>query len=666
MINMIRYIFLLIAFTLGSIAYSSSYKQLTHSRARLVLQQSSIAENETIHVGLHIKIDPLWHVYWKNPGDSGAAPIITLEFSEQGFRKGDILYPNPKRIVAEPLVTFGYEDEVLFLIPITAKKGIEKSQMTVKMNVEYLICKVECLPVFTEFEAVLGVGTQTPGKPSDDTKIFAKFADRFPQSRKKTLNYMIDSSQNIKIKIPNDDSATYDFFPEQYPWIVYHPMERFIEDGEVTFKITTKGPPEDTFSGLLVRSKGKQKTSYEVLVRKETGYSQLLYFSLLALFGGLILNLMPCVFPILGIKMLSILKQARGSRVSVRIHSLCFVFGILASFLLFGVTISLMKSFGQVLGWGFQLQSPLVIAGLSLIFVAIALNFLGLWDLNISFSMSPQKEGMLAEFLSGVLAVVVASPCTAPFMGAALGFAVTQSIPILMAIFLSLGIGFAMPFLIFAAFPSIVNSLPGSGPWLLKFKKWMALPLFLTVVWLSYIYFSIQGFVSLLLLTLSIAVLGLVLLTWKKNNKWVTLILLVVGITTTTASLKSSSQGEVVGDDFWHLYQQDRHEIILQSAYPIFINFTATWCITCQVNEISTFRSEKIRKFFKEKNVKAVKVDWTKKQEHIAKLIQSYGRISVPLYIFLASAESKPKILPELLSPDMVINELQPFFSESL
>lgn len=598
---------------------ASDYRKLEKSEAALLFKHEELLSGQRNYVGLHIKLDPEWHVYWKNPGDSGAAPIFSLETETPGIHLEETLYPIPERIFYDPLVTFGYEKEVLYILPLKVDPDLDQKKVTIKLHVEYLVCKIDCIPVVTSFERTVPL-INSENKPSrnKEAPLFESYKEKLPLTQKiKAKHQSVEDFFLIKAPFKMVSNSL-QFFPLAYSHIKNHPID--IKQNPTSLEISLKKSQDQSSSleGLLVYETDEGVKSQWIessFAESETAWSTLLYFMLLAFVGGLILNLMPCVFPVLGIKMLGILHHSSRAMKEVRLRSLSTVAGMLLSFLVFGFIIVFFKWSGEALGWGFQLQSPWFVGFLVLLFFALALNLLDL--LKIPFFVihkAPRGSGYVTEFLHGVLAVVVASPCTAPFMGAAMGYAITQPTHSILAIFLGLGIGFAFPFIVFSIVPQAAKYLPKPGTWLSTLKRWMALPLFLTTIWLGFVWVQLYR----------------------------------------TQDTLSSGTSEI-----WAEYKLGDWETLLKNPEPLFLNFTASWCITCQVNELTTFQTEKVQKFVKEKKIRMVRVDWTKREEEIANIIQSFGRISVPLYVYIPSPEGEAILLPEILSPDILIEEIK-------
>jgi len=665
-----------------------------YSQVRLVSSSSQLsAESETL-VGLHLRLDPEWHTYWRNPGDSGAAPMLELSFDSEQVEVGEIQWPLPERIDTPPLTTFGYENEVLLYVSLQLKPGApaELTELELTLNAEWLACKQECIPAFDtfsqRFEVVSGPPTTGP-----DQALFESYAQQLPPAAEQTASYHVqpDQTDQVQVKLTGlpTGAQVLDFFPFDSPFLNNHePLN--ITDKHMTLKLEQPLPePAPVLQGLVfLRGQGlpaalqisatQQQGTPALGTTSSPDQTPLWQFMLMALVGGMILNIMPCVFPIIAIKLMSLLKQAQDRPALVRISSLAYIAGVLVTFEAFALLLLLLRASGQALGWGFQLQSPGFLVALILLFFVLSLNFLGLYEFRLPLLQPGRSEGSLwGQFATGALSVFVASPCTAPFMGAAMGFALSQSVGVILLIFLALGLGFALPYLLLLVSPKIVKYLPKPGNWMILFKEFMFFPMLLTALWLLWILGRISG------LDAALAVLvGLVLLSipfWLKQRlaarhkllllTWLLCLPLGLGAAlwplfqaTSVASENSESSSEA--SDFWQPFSP----VLLASERPeraVFINFTAAWCITCQVNEQVTFRDAAVRAQVADSKTLMLKADWTRRDPEITRVLTEHGRISVPFYLLYLPGETEPKILPELLTPAIFSKELSSNQKES-
>ena len=390
-----------------------------------------------------------------------------------------------------------------------------------------------------------------------------------------------------------------------------------------------------------------------------------------ALLGGLILNLMPCVFPVLSLKLLQLVEGAKKGE-PLLAHGFVFTGGVLTTMLLLSGTLLALRSAGMALGWGFQLQSPWVIALLMLLFAAITLNLAGLFEFTAGSSLGGvamaknPKKGLRSSFLTGMLAVIVASPCTAPFMGAALGFAVTQPALEALAVFLALGFGMALPWLLLCLIPGWAAWLPKPGPWMDTFRKVMAVPMALALVWLAWVLSRQVSTAGLLLAVAGVAALGISLWLfgrrqWGKPASPVlvagTALIAVASVFVIGSGVVSeAAQRETSGR--WAPWSDEAVETALASGRPVFVDFTAAWCVTCQANKVAVLNTDAVTKALDEGNFVTLEGDWTNRDERISEVLARYGRTGVPLYL-VYSPSGEVTVLPELLTGDTVVEALR-------
>ncbi|MBF2052939.1 MAG: thioredoxin family protein [Candidatus Sericytochromatia bacterium] len=648
-------------------------RYINHSEVKLLSSHDSLSASEDTLIGLHIRLDPEWHTYWRNPGDSGAAPMLNIQSAQAELVVGEIQWPLPERIPTPPLVTFGYENEVLIFAPVRLKApAADLKELSLSVEAEWLVCKVECIPAFDSFSLPLAVAQKPVASASQ--ALFASWQQQIPPQASSIARYR-PGKEALQLEIsglPTGAKIT-DFFPVQSPFLSNAAPQL---SGQHSFSQALSQPlpdPAPTITGLVLYEVDGLPGSLHISAEVSSGSAALLnteresrapplwQLMLMAFAGGLILNIMPCVFPIIAIKLLSILKQAEERTSTVRLSSLAYIAGVLVTFEAFALLLVLLRASGQALGWGFQLQSPGFLTALILLFFLLSLNFLGLYEFRLPLLQTgPRKQGYGGQFATGALSVFVASPCTAPFMGAAMGFALSQSISAILLVFLGLGLGFALPYLLLLISPRIVSWLPKPGQWMLLFKEFMFFPMLLTALWLLWILGRIAG------LEAAIAVLaGLTLLAipfWLRQRlsapgrllfgAWLICLPLGLGLTVWPLLQPQNTQtaAQTQSSSFWQPFSPAALATA-QAAGPVFVNFTAAWCITCQVNEQVTFRDADTQALIQQAGIQMLKADWTRRDPEITAILSYYDRVSVPFYLFYPSANSEPVILPEVLTP---------------
>ncbi|PIT99336.1 MAG: hypothetical protein COT74_10045 [Bdellovibrionales bacterium CG10_big_fil_rev_8_21_14_0_10_45_34] len=684
--------------------------------------------HQAIWFALRIEMVRGWHVYWMNPGDSGLAPKIKMRVPSK-WRVDELLYAIPERIDYGPLVNFGYSGETLYLWKAHLPSRAVANGKTIKIDADWLVCESTCLPEKGSWEISLGdvFGAEDSksvqlisrylsllpilrptwpidiqGTEGDMLKVFVNTDRRFEKI--KNVDFFADREGQIEAAAPVVwKSLPSGFLLElkksplllEAParlkgivkvhaakgvttiWADSHPLDPSDRTSEITLKL------ENTFRDAL---------SFQRLFYFSDGtvsWLEIFTSIIFALLGGLILNLMPCVFPILAIKVFGVfqaLKKNDKEANQLRSEGLYFSIGVVSSFFVMGFALLVLRLLGESVGWGFQLQSPLFVAALALLFALMGLIFIGSLSMGDSvarltsrFSSSHSRWGAIG---SGVLAVLVATPCTAPFMGTALGTALASPPFFALLIFMGLGLGMALPFLILALRPQLLGWLPKPGSWMETFKQFLAFPLFATVVWLLWILNLQAGFSAIsvwMLVSLSIWFsLWLIAKTqeskklkWLKWAGWIAVILsLYYGFVELKKVSQVSSSNSVSGSasgSFTSSYgslsaikfSPDETEKLANESQLIFVDFTAAWCITCQVNKRTVFTSDEVIEYFKNNNVKLIVGDWTNANPEITEFLTRFGRSGVPLNLVYGPGLVEPLILPSILTPSIVLEALE-------
>jgi thiol:disulfide interchange protein/DsbC/DsbD-like thiol-disulfide interchange protein len=659
-----------------------------HLEAELVPDARGIAPGETIHVALRQKIQNHWHTYWRNAGDSGEATRITWTLPP-GWSAGEIVWPAPRRLPVGPLVNYGYEGEVLLPVPITAPADARAGQRVVlKAAADFLVCSEICVPERAELALELAV---TAGPAQADPKWGRAIRQTLAQAPKPAGLSAAFMRQGAAVKLAiagpllrsADVSDAY-FFPFAGGVIDHarpQPIERgpegltltltpgfaFQQDGgpkalagvlslgATAYEVNAEhGPPPAGASGLgppLVRAAGDAQ-----------GFT-LPAAAALALLGGLLLNLMPCVFPILAMKAASLAGRADRRR-EAQVQGLAFGAGVLATFLVLASLLVALKAAGAQVGWGFQLQSPQVVAALALLMLAVALNLSGLYEvvspLQGAGSGLAARGGLTGAFFTGVLAVLVAAPCTAPFMGPAVGWALTQPAATALVVFAGLGIGFALPFVAVAFAPRVLSRLPKPGPWMAVFKKALAFPMYGAAAWLLWVLtqqaeaaFLAQVLTGAVLLALAAWIAGLAQRGAQAGRRRAALAVAAGLAALALAAAVWQGRAALAAEP----YSPQRLAALRAEGRPVFVNYTAAWCVSCQVNDRVALASPKVAQAFKRNGVTYLKADWTRRDAVIAGELASFGRAGVPLYL-VYGARGKPDILPAILTEGLVIRAL--------
>ena len=626
-----------------------------HARISLIKDHSDFVPGTSINIGLKVSMDKGWHTYWRNPGDSGGPIEIDWDLPK-GFSVSDIKWPLPEKIEYPPLMTYGYEDFVIY--PMVLSIPADYSDDYFEMAADILICADVCIPESGKISSNL--------LDIESDSLIYEWLESIPSKSLPITTSLNDNNLEIRFTFDKEIKEIY-FFPDENNSIDYSSKQNFYKkDDDYFLSIKLFNDEFQNVSGVLdIDGTGYNVSNGTFEDFNEEGLS-LITALIFALIGGLILNLMPCVFPVISLKVLSFVSMGGSSPRKIRNHALVFTVGVIASFMMIALTIVLLKQAGNFVGWGFQLQSPLIVGLLSLVMVFISLvlitdNSFG-ESLTKLGNIGGSENGYYSSFLTGVLAVVVASPCTAPFMGAALGYALIQPSGETVPIFLSLSLGFSLPYLLLAANPKLIDFLPKPGDWMVTLKEFFAFPMLATALWLLWV-FSLQVN-QILVIFLLIGWLLLALNFWifQKDYKTINkVIFLGISIFSMIYFLPETEdieteQNLIIGSATeWYEGIEDD---LRNKNQPYFINFTAAWCITCQSNEITAFSKDGFKSLLEEKNIEYIKADWTNRNDAITRSLKKYGRSGVPFYVYWEPGFENPKILPAILTDQIIKNNL--------
>ncbi len=692
----------LILFFTGNQVLLAQFGEASHVSASLISEVTSVQPGQSFWVAVRLNLDKGWHVYWRNPGDTGLETTIDWQLPE-GFTAGEIKYPYPERIVEDPLVTYGYHGEIYLLNKIEVDPSVNADQtVTLKGLVSWLECETVCIPGEAQVTVQLPVKDATP---QADEKWVRTFADARADLPLEKSDWQVSATTDegqliIQAVAPDwykDALGKIYFFPYQTDIIQYAAKQINESSGgkyQITIPLRQQPQIPDTLKGVLVSENGWRGPGSEKAIEMITpvsseltsvagGGSELSSIWLAILFsfiGGIILNLMPCVLPVLSIKIMGFVNQAHDAQSQPWKHGIVFMFGVLISFWVLAAALLILKAGGAQLGWGFQLQSPEFIIFLAAFMFLFGLSMFGVFEIGTSLTTvggsSKPKGGWTGSFVSGVTATIVATPCTAPFMGSALGFALTQPGWVSIVIFTFLGLGMAFPFVLVSSIPALIKFVPKPGRWMESLKQFMGFLLAATVVWLLWV-LGIQAganAVILVLLNLLLTALaawiygrwGNLAMPAKTRTISITLAVIILAFSNgyTFASVDDYAvkpQAAVAGKGIqWQPYTEEAVQTALENGEPVFIDFTAAWCLSCQVNEQVAFGSKEVQEKFKDLGVNAFKADWTSRDERITRALAKYGRNSVPLYVlYNGEADAKPQMLPEIITPGIILEALE-------
>lgn len=677
---MYRYLGILLwCCSFGVAAVSSGWQAPNHLKAELVSEYQQVQPGQTWQLGLHMVHDEHWHTYWKNPGDSGLPTTIRWSLPE-GVTVGEIQWPVPQAISIPPLMNYGYEGTTVLLTDISIPADYTQSVITIRADVDWLVCEEICIPAEASFELDIPVHTDSVLSAGFQS-IFSGARLNLPESS--AYNGQFDTSGgafSAVITLDNTLPVT-QFFVAAAELVDHAAAQQIIlQDGQLLLQqpLNTyfNGAPQE-LEVLLVTAEG----AYSLLLQPVTESSTTILIShgqradsslwlvlLAAAAGGIILNLMPCVFPVLSLKALSI--AASEDRQQQRREAWSYTLGVVSSFVALALLLAALREAGAMIGWGFQLQSPWLVALLVYLLFALGLSLSGVVQfgaglMNAGAGLTAHK-GKRGAFFTGVLAVVVASPCTAPFMGSALGYAVTQPVLIALLVFAALGLGMALPFLLLAYIPGLARRLPKPGIWMERLKQWLAYPLYLSAVWLIWVYGRQSGIDAL-----AILLIGLVCLTaacWllglRQQSQAGTASAVTAGILLGLALLlvlwPQPEKAAVASatEQHWQSWSATELQQLREQGKPVLVNMTADWCITCLVNERVALNTDSSKAAMKLYDVTYLKGDWTRRNEQITQYLRLYQRDGVPLYVLYWPGQP-PEVLPQILTPDTLRQTLE-------
>lgn len=698
-----RYLLLITFLLLTPALLSAGPVRDQHVSAELVPEVAALQPGQPFFVALKLVHDEHWHTYWINEGDSGLPTKIAWDLP-QGFSAGEVMWPYPQRIELPPLVSYGYEGETWLLVKLTPPDQIKETEVTLKAKVSWLMCEEVCIPGRASLSVTLPVAAEAVPDPSV-AAAFAVARQKIPATETDWSFLALIEGESLVVRAePPPDApalASLEFFPVEQGVIANDGKRSWVQDASgyvLQLPLDDAGEPwPDRLRAVMVSRPGMARDGERLALEVELaldaggtlapvaeagsdaseGDRGLLGISIFAFFGGIILNLMPCVFPVISLKILGFVKQAREHPRIVWRHGLVFASGVLVSFWILAGVLLALRAGGASVGWGFQLQSAPVVAGLSLLFFILALNLFGVFEMGLSLTAvgnsAAGEEGWASSFLSGFLATVIATPCTAPFMGVALGYALTQPPMVSLVVFTALGLGMAFPYLLLSRFPGLLKRLPRPGPWMETMKQVMGFLLLATVVWLCWVLSALAAASTLswLLVAFLLAALGAWILgKWGAISRavpvrWVARItglgLMTLSVMTALANIsavEASGPGGAEGE--WQAFSPELLAELQAAGQPVFIDFTAKWCLTCQVNKLAVLRTRGIMEAFRERGVQLLYADWTDENEVIARELARYGRQSVPLYVlYTGRPEEEPMILPEVLSGKIVREALK-------
>ena len=641
-----RYLSLVLIIFVISIEARSA--KTDHAEITIVGNTNIISEPGVIQLGYKFVFTPGWHTYWINPGDSGGPPIFEFN-SPSGWDINENVWPGPQKIIYPPLMTFGYVDEVIFPFELNLKN---LNDQATEITTKFLVCDDICVPEEATLLLSLKNGILNIDEKPEELK---KWLNRVP-IRAPPEMVLSSNENNFTLEYASLNSNSY-FFPFDDSVMDYSDEQNF-SNNKLNFQVF------DDFNKSLKGVVNIGQNYYEVEQLSQTATADtitgisLLTAIIFAFLGGLILNLMPCVLPVIALKGLSLVKSSAESNSSVTLNASAYVVGVIATFMTIAAILVSLKNAGEMIGWGYQLQSPFIVTILSILIFGIGIYLIT--DLSVGGSLGKLEKhtdgsGPMNSFLTGTLAVVVASPCTAPFMGAALGFALIQPDIFSYLVFLFLALGFALPYFLIALFPSLIDFLPKPGKWMKSLKQLFGFMMFAAAIWLLWVLANQVDANSILFVLIGWFLLAFASWLVITRIKFAVYVSGIIGILWVyQLSEWNFKDVEVMNDSESISWSIEKENELRSNEQAYFINFTAAWCITCKVNEAVAFSDEVFNKF-EEKNITYLKADWTNRNSEIAGQIEKYNRSGIPLYIYWNKKLDEPMVLNEILTENYLM-----------
>jgi thiol:disulfide interchange protein len=684
----------LLALTAQGLGQTYQGKQLV--KAELLADTNAIVPGKPFTIGLLLRMTPGWHTYWKFSGDAGLPTELKWKLPP-GWKVGEIQWPIPlKTIDPGDIETYGYENEVLLMQEITPPPKVDDSSVRLSADASWLVCEKICIPGSATLQLDLPISAN---RQPANTELFARYRRLLPQNwpgEKVASAEWGRAGSDLRLKVTSETLANYpaaDFFPlpEQGP-VVGHPTIESRNKNEIVFRIPieSSGKNLSSIAGLVVFSQqpnGEDRAAWQITSPSTISAAApapvrgIFTFLLFGFVGGIILNLMPCVLPVISLKIFGFIQQAGQSRQKILRSGIAFTAGIFAWFIALALLLIALKAGGRDVTWGgFQFTNAYFVLVLSVIVLVFALNLFGVFEISLPQSMTrgllstTERKDDLGSFFQGMFATVLATPCTAPFLGTALGFAFSQSPVIILAVFIAIAAGMSAPYLVLSAQPAWLRFLPKPGPWMVHVKQFMGFLLLATLLFLLYVLGAQRGlegaiWASCFLLVISIAC-------WmkgafavptasaaKRGLVLVLMLLLVLGSGIYFIGDKFQSAKIASADSQmrrgWQGFTPERLQAELEQGHTVFVDFTAAWCLTCKFNEANVLESADVREAFQRHGIVKMKADWTNGDPVITKLLQQFGRPGVPLYVLYPGKNAEPIVFPELLTKAMVLEKVE-------
>lgn len=662
-------------------AVSSGWQSASHLKAELVSQYRQVTPGQRVQLALHFVPDEHWHTYWQNPGDSGLATSLSWQLPK-GVTAGAIQWPTPSAIALPPLMNYGFEGQTILLSELSIAPDYAADSIDIRLQADWLVCEEVCIPAEAQFSLTLPVAAES--LPSEQYQgLFTQAQQQLPVPLNNDASFdtsggafsaVLDWPQGAQVRQffvaaseLVDHAAAQQISLHNGQLMLQQPLNTYFTaaPAQLTLVVVTD---DNAYSLQLQQAKA---ASTEILITAgQNADTALWLILLLAASGGLLLNLMPCVFPVLSLKALSIAANSQQRSRQQR-DAVFYSLGVLLSFVALALLLIALRSAGAAVGWGFQLQSPYLVALLVYLLLALGLSLSGVVQFGLglmnSGSLLTAGNGSKSAFFTGVLAVVVASPCTAPFMGTALGYAVSQNAAVALMVFVALGLGMALPFLLLAFVPGVAGLLPRPGAWMETLKQWLAFPLYLSAVWLLWVYGRQTGIDAQALVLIGAVCIAAACWLWGRKqlaqagkvSAVLALLLLLAALLLPLLFTQSTSVvAEQSTEQHWQRWSAEKLQQLRADGKPVLVNMTADWCITCLVNERVALNTDSSKAALALYDVTYLKGDWTLRDAAITQYLRLYQRDGVPLYVLYWPGQP-PEVLPQILTPDTLATTLE-------
>jgi thiol:disulfide interchange protein len=677
----------LVALALGAVTpASTAAAPVPLVRVELLGETESIRPGQTFWVALRQQIAPGWHTYWGvNPGDAGEPTRIEWTLP-RGFTAGEIAWPYPSRFPVGIAMSYGYEREVVLPIPVTAASDVAPGTVvTLRGHASWLVCEKTCIPEESPVALSLPVTTDAPRPDPRGASLIAAARRSVPVQSPWPATFdatpeTVTLTVNARDLTPERVADVW-FYPARWGVIAHAaPQRARLEPGRITLEVERGQLQEAAASpldGVLVLAErldgGIARQAFALQAEPQSVRAlAVLRAMAMALIGGLVLNLMPCVLPVLSVKTLALVDHA-DRRAVQRWHGLAYTAGVLASFGVVAGALLALRASGEQIGWGFQLQSPVVVTLLAFVLFAVALSLSGVFTVSGRFAGAGQalagRTGYAGSFFTGALATVAATPCTAPFMGAAVGYAITLPWATALLVFEALALGLALPFLLLSLIPAWRRWLPRPGPWMERLKQALAFPLYGSVAWLVWVVSQQSGSIGVATALAGLVLIGLAAwlyqgsrgadAPWRRAATLSVFALTLAAIALVPLSARVSPVRPAARADGWEPFTPTRLTSLRAAGRPVFVNVTAAWCLTCVVNERVALRSPAVTEALARRGVATLKADWTNRDPAVTRVLESFGRNGVPLYLlYPARGSGEPAVLPQILTEGAVVEAL--------